>query len=156
MGSINPAEKPGIFLGSRRLNAFPHTKENRMIREILEACQPGFAEVVLMLANNGATAEVYTMFEDLRFTDDGNIVTFMAEGGTHLHMHMNEVKEVRFIHNTNARGLPSYSVWFIDGEEQPMLRVYLRKSEKEETNQPRHDLFISLQKKYGESLSIPN
>ena len=38
-----------------------------MIREILEACQPGFAEVVLMLANNGATAEVYTMFEDLRF-----------------------------------------------------------------------------------------
>ena len=156
MESINPAEKPGIFLGSRRLNAFPHTKETRMIREILEACQPGFAEVVLMLANNGATAEVYTMFEDLRFADDGNVVTFMAEGGTHLHMHMNEVKEVRFIHNTNAEGLPSYSVWFIDGEDQAMLRVYLRKSEKDETNQPRHDLFISLQKKYGESLSIPN
>ncbi len=125
-----------------------------MIRQILEECQPGFGEVVLMLANNGATAEVYAMFEDLRFTEDGNIVTFMAEGGTHLHMHMNEVKEVRFIHNTNAQGLPSYSVWFIDQEQQPMLRVYLRKSEKEETNQPRHDLFISLQTKYGETLPI--
>ena len=125
-----------------------------MIREILEDCQPGFAEVVLMLANASATAEVYTMFEDLRFTEDGKIVTFMAEGGTHLHMQMEDVREVRFIQTTNEQGLPSYSVWFIDNEDQPMLRVYLRKSEKEETNQPRHDLFISLQKKYGESLSI--
>ena len=125
-----------------------------MIREILDACQPGFAEVVLMLANEGATAEVYTMFEDLRFSETDNIVTFMAEGGTHLHMHMDEVKEVRFIHTTNEQGLPSYSVWFMDQNQQPMLRVYLRKSEKEETNQPRHDLFIKLKDKYGESLPI--
>ena len=125
-----------------------------MIKGILDDCQPGFAEVVLMLANNGSTAEIYTMFEDLRFTDDGNIVTFMAEGGTHVHMHMDEVKEVKFIHTTNQQGLPSYSVWFMDPEEQPMLRVYLRKSEKEETNQPRHDLFMSLIEKYGEVLPI--
>ena len=125
-----------------------------MIRQILEDCQPGFAEVVLMLSNSSATAEVYTMLEDLRFTEDGKTVTFMAEGGTHLHLNMEQVKEVRFIQTTNEQGLPSYSVWFIDQEEQPMLRVYLRKSEKDETNQPRHDLFISLQEKYGESLSI--
>jgi len=125
-----------------------------MIREILEDCQPGFAEVVLMLANAGATAEVYTMFEDLRFSETDNIVTFMAEGGTHLHLHMDEVKEVRFIHTTNAQGLPSYSLWFMDQDQQPMLRVYLRKSEKEDTNQPRHDLFLKLKDKYGESLPI--
>ena len=125
-----------------------------MIREILEDCQPGFAEVVLMLANEGATAEVYTMFEDLRFSETDNIVTFMAEGGTHLHLHMDEVKEVRFIHTTNEQGLPSYSLWFMDQGQQPMLRVYLRKSEKEETNQPRHDLFLKLKDKYGESLPI--
>ena len=125
-----------------------------MIRQILEDCAPGFAEVVLMLANDGATAEVYTMFEDLRFSETDNIVTFMAEGGTHLHMHMDEVKEVRFIHNTNEQGLPSYSLWFMDQGAQPMLRIYLRKSEKEETNQPRHDLFMSLQEKYGESLAV--
>lgn len=125
-----------------------------MIRQILEDCSPGFAEVVLMLANDGATAEVYTMFEDLRFSDTRNIVTFMAEGGTHLHLHMDEVKEVRFIHTTNDQGLPSYSVWFMDQGQQPMLRVYLRKSEKEETNQPRHDLFMKLQEKYGESLAV--
>ena len=127
-----------------------------MIREIRVECQPGFAEGVLMLPNNGATSEIYAMFEDLRFAEDGNIVTFMAEGDTHIHMYMNEVREVRFIHNTNAQGLPSYSLWFIDNEEQPMLRVYLRKSENEETNQPRHDLFMGLQKKYGESLPIPS
>ena len=79
-----------------------------MIRKILEDCQPGFAEVVLMLSNSSATAEVYTMLEDLRFTEDGNTVTFMAEGGTHLHLNMEQVKEVRFIQTTNEQGLPSY------------------------------------------------
>ena len=128
--------------------------ENQSVRQILEDCQPGFAEVVLMLANAGATAEVYTMFEDLRFTEEGNIVTFMAAEGTHLHLHMDEVKEVRFIHTTNQQGLPSYSVWFMDQEQQPMLRVYLRKSEQEETNQPRHDLFMSLREKYGEIVRL--
>ncbi len=125
-----------------------------MIREILEECQPGFAEVVLMLSNSSATAEVYTMLEDLRFTEDGNTVTFMAEGGTHLHLNMGQVKEVRFIHTTNEQGLPSYSVWFVDKDKEPVLRVYMRKSEKEETNQPRHDLFMRLQEKYGETLAI--
>ncbi|MCI0781970.1 MAG: hypothetical protein J4N84_15010 [Chloroflexi bacterium] len=125
-----------------------------MIRQILEDCQPGFAEVVLMLSNSSATAEVYTMLEDLRFTEDGNTVTFMAEGGTHLHLNMEQVKEVRFIQTTNEQGLPSYSVWFVDKDKEPVLRVYMRKSEKEETNQPRHDLFMRLQEKYGETLAI--
>ena len=40
-----------------------------MLRELLEECeQSRFAEVVLMLANSATTAEVYTMFEDLRFS----------------------------------------------------------------------------------------
>ena len=124
------------------------------VRQILEDGQQGFAEVVLMLENPVTTAEVYTMFEDLRFTDKGNIVTFMAEGGTHLHMHMDEIKEVRFIHRMNEQGLPSYSVWFMGQDDQPALRVYLRKSEKAETNQPRHDLFMRLKEKYGETLRL--
>lgn len=78
----------------------------------------------------------------------------MAEGGTHLHMHIDQIKEVRFIYRINDRGLPSYSVWFMDKDEQPALRVYLRKSDREETNQPRHDLFMSLKEKYGESIRI--
>ena len=125
-----------------------------MIRQILEDCQPGFAEVVLMLSNSSATAEVYTMLEDLRFTEDGKTVTFMAEGGTHIHLNMDQVKEVRFIQTTNDQGLPSYSVWFVDEDQEPVLRVYMRKSEKEETNQPRNDLCMRLQEKYGETLAI--
>jgi putative heme iron utilization protein len=130
------------------------TQGTSVVRQILEECQQGFAEVVLMVANPITTAEVYTMFDDLRFTERGNIVTFMAEGGTHLHMHMDQIKEVRFIYRMNERGLPSYSVWFIDRAEQPTLRVYLRKSEKEETNPLRHDLFMSLKEKYGETVPI--
>jgi len=127
-----------------------------MIREILEECQQGFAEVVLMLGNEITTAEVYTVLDDLRFTDKGNIVTFMAEGGTHLHMHLDQIREVRFIYRINDRGLPSYSVWFMDQGEQPALRVYLRKSDREETNQPRHDLFMRLKERYGETIRIGN
>ncbi len=131
-----------------------------MSRQILEDCQKGFAgvgfnEVVLMLSNAVTTAEAYTMLDDLRFTDQGDIVTFMAEGGTHLHVHLNEVKEVRLNYTErNERGEPSYSVWFIDQNQESVLRIYLRKSEQQETNQPRHELFMSLMEKYGESISV--
>lgn len=121
-----------------------------MLRQILEDCQPGFAEVVLMLSNPVSSAEVYTNFDDLRFTPEGNIVTFMADGGTHLHLKLEHVKEARFIFTLNQQGHPSYGLWLLDAERQPVFRVYLRKSEKEETNQPRHDLFMSLREKYGE------
>ncbi len=123
-----------------------------LVREILEDCQKGFAEVALMLGSSVASAEVYTMFEDLQFHN--NIVTFLAEGGTHIHMSMAEIREARFIYRINDMGLPSYLVWFMDKDGQPALRVYLRKSEKEETNQPRHDLFMSLKDKYGETVRL--
>ena len=125
-----------------------------MLRQILEECQPGFAEVVLMLSNSATTAEVYTTFEDLKFSEDGNIVTFMGEGGTHLHMYLDRIKAARLVHTTNDRGLPSYSLWCIDEDNEPVLRVYMRKSEKEETNQPRHDLFMGLLEKYGENMKL--
>ena len=127
-----------------------------MLRQILEDCQPGFAEVVLMLSNSVSSAEVYTNFDDLRFTPDGNIVTFMADGGTHLHLKMEQVKEARFIFTLNQQGFPSYGLWLLDADRQTVFRVYLRKSEKEETNQPRHDLFMSLREKYGEIVRFEN
>lgn len=126
-----------------------------MLRRLLEECEKGgFAEVVLMLANSATTAEVYTMFEDLRFTEDGETVTFLAEGGTHLHLKLAEVDSARLVHTTNDLGLPSYSLWLLDSEDQPLLRVYLRKSDNEETNPPRHDQFIGLIAKYGEAFAI--
>lgn len=130
-----------------------------MLRQILEECnqgpdQVGFNEVVLMLSNTAATSEVYMTLDDLRFNEDGNIVTFMADGGTHLHMYLDRIREVQFIHRMNDEGLPSYSVWFKDENNDPVLRIYLRKSEQEETNQPRHDLFMGLVDKYGASLKL--
>jgi hypothetical protein len=129
-----------------------------MLRQILDECQQGFQqvgfnEVVLMLSNTAATSEVYMMLDDLRFSEDGNIVTFMAQEGTHLHMYLDKVEEIRFIHRMNDDGLPSYSVWFMDENLDPVLRIYLRKSEDDETNQPRHDLFMALLDKYGSTLS---
>ena len=129
-----------------------------MLRQILEECQQGFQqvgfnEVVLMLSNTAATSEVYMMLDDLRFSEDGNIVTFMAQEGTHLHMYLDKVEELRFIHRMNDDGLPSYSVWFMDENLDPVLRIYLRKSEDDETNQPRHDLFMALLEQYGSTLS---
>jgi putative heme iron utilization protein len=130
-----------------------------MVRQILEDCQKGiegtgFNEVVLMVSNTVTTAEVYMMFDDLRFTEKGDIVTFMAEGGTHLHMYLDRIKEVQLVHKMNEQGLPSYSVWFMDENRDPVLRIYLRKSEREETNQPRHELFMKLLEKYGNTVKI--
>ena len=130
-----------------------------MLRQLLEECQQGFNqvgfnEVVLMLSNTAATSEVYMEMDDLRFSEDGNIVTFIAEGGTHLHMYLDRITEVRLQHRMNDEGLPSYSVWFMDENDDPVMRIYLRKSEKEETNQPRHELFMALMEKYGTKVKL--
>ena len=136
-----------------------------MLRQILEECQQGFNqvgfnEVVLMLSNTAATSEVYMDLDDLRFSEAGDIVTFMAEplsdteAGTHLHMYLDRIQEVRFLHRMNDQNLPSYSVWFMDENLDPVLRIYLRKSENDETNQPRHDLFMALLEKYGATLQL--
>ena len=130
-----------------------------MIRQILEDCQKGFDgtgfnEVVLMVSNTASTAEVYMTFDDLRFTEQGDVVTFMESDGTHLHMYMDRIKEVQFIQKMNEENLPSYSVWFKDQDREPVLRIYLRKSDNEETNQPRHDLFLALMEKYGDTVKI--
>ena len=91
----------------------------------------------------------------VRFSDDGGTVSFMAENGTHLHVKLEMVKELRFLYTeTNERGLPSYSVWFQDENLDSVLRIYLRKSEIEATNQPRQDLFMELLEKYGETLQL--
>ena len=107
-----------------------------------------------MLGNGVSTAEVYTMFEDLRFTDDGKIVTFLAHGGTHLHVKMDQVKQAKFVFTMNQEGQPSYSLWMVDDEDQPVFRVYLRKSDKPENNQPRHDLFMKMRERYGEIIPL--
>ena len=131
-----------------------------MIREILEECQKGlngvgFNEVVLMLSNTVSTAEVFMNLDDIRFTEEGDVVTFMADGGTHLHMNLEPVKELRFTYTErNERGEPSYSLWFLEENQEPVLRIYLRKSDNEATNQPRHELFMALLAKHGESLSF--
>jgi len=130
-----------------------------MIRQILEECQKGtdgigFNEVVLMVSNSASTAEVYMMLDDVRFTEKGDVVTFMVSDGTHLHMNLEEVKEVQFIHKMNEQNMPSYSVWFKDESGEPVLRIYLRKSDNDDTNQPRHNLFMGLLKKYGELVKV--
>ncbi len=126
-----------------------------MIRQILEECQQGFNEVVLMLSNEVATAEVYMTLSDLRFNEKGDIVTFMADGETHLHMYLEQVKEVQFRYRqNNEQDQPSYSVWFMNDDQEPVLRIYMRKSEKAETNQPRHALFMSLLEKYGSKVQL--
>lgn len=125
-----------------------------MLRELLEDCEKSFAEVVIMLANPGTTAEVYMNFDDLRFTEDGKTMTVMDEGGTHIHLHMDLVTGARLVQTTNDRGLPSYQLWLLDSQEEALMRVYLRKSENEATNQPRHDHFMGLIEKYGETVSL--
>ena len=130
-----------------------------MIRQILEECQKGtdgigFNEVVLMVSNTASTAEVYMMLDDARFTEKGDVVTFMGSDGTHLHMNLEEVKEVQFIHKMNEQNLPSYSVWFKDENNESVLRIYLRKSDNDKTNQPRHNLFMGLLEKYGETVKV--
>ena len=131
------------------------------LRNILEECRDGvdgvgFNEVVVMLESTAASAEVYMDFDDLRFTPDGRIVTLMVPGGTHMHLDMSKIREAEFIHTTNDQGLPSYQLWMRDSEGNPAMRVYLRRSDVDETNPPRHNFFMSLLDKYPDKIALPD
>ena len=130
------------------------------LRAILEECRDGqdggaFNEVVVMLESAAASAEVYMDFDDLRFTPDGRVVTLMVPGGTHMHLDMSKIREAQFIHTTNDQGLPSYQLWMRDGDGNPAMRIYLRKSDDDATNPPRHAFFMSLLEKYPGPIGLP-
>lgn len=130
------------------------------LRAILEECRDGrsgigFNEVVVMLESSAASAEVYMDFDDLRFTPNGRIVTLMMPGGTHLHLDIAKIREAEFIHTTNEQGLPSYQLWMRDADGSPAMRIYLRKSDDDATNPPRHNFFMSLLDKYPGKIALP-
>ena len=134
--------------------------ETFTLRAILEECRDGrnggaFNEVVVMLESTAASAEVYMDFDDLRFTPDGRVVTLMVPGGTHMHLDLSKIREAEFIHTTNDRGLPSYQLWMRDGDGSPAMRIYLRKSDNDATNPPRHEFFMSLLEKYPGPIELP-
>ena len=129
------------------------------LQNILEECRDGadgigFNEVVVMLESTAASAEVYMDFDDLRFTPDGRIVTLMVPGGTHMHLDMSKIREAEFIHTTNDQGLPSYQLWMRDGDGNPAMRIYLRKSDVDATNPPRHEFFMGLLDKYPDKIAL--
>ena len=129
------------------------------LQNILEECRDGvdgigFNEVVVMLESTAASAEVYMDFDDLRFTPDGRIVTLMVPGGTHMHLDMSKIREAEFIHTTNDQGLPSYQLWMRDGDGNPAMRIYLRKSDEDATNPPRHEFFMGLLGKYPSKIAL--
>ena len=131
------------------------------LRAILEECRDGrdgaaFNEVVVMLESTAASAEVWMNFDDLRFTPDGRVVTLMVPDGTHMHLDMSKIREAEFKHATNDRGLPSYQLWLRDGGGNPAIRIYLRKSDNDATNPPRHDFFVSLLEKYPGPIVLPD
>ena len=131
------------------------------LRAILEECRDGgnggaFNEVVVMLESTAASAEVYIDFDDLRFTPDGRVVTLMVPDGTHMHLDMSKIREAEFIQTTNDRGLPSYQLWMRDRDGNPAMRIYLRKSDNDATNPPRHDFFMGLLEKYPGPISLPD
>ena len=133
--------------------------EGVTLRAILEECRDGtnggaFNEVVVMLESTAASAEVYMDFDDLRFTPDGRVVTLMVPDGTHMHLDMSKIREAEFIQTTNDRGLPSYQLWMRDGDGNPAMRIYLRKSDDDSTNPPRHDFFMSLLEKYPTPIAL--
>ena len=129
------------------------------LRAILEECRDGiggaaFNEVVVMLESTAASAEVYMDFDDLRFTPDGRVVTLMVPDGTHMHLDMSKIREAEFAHTTNDRGLPSYQLWIRDGDGNPAMRIYLRKSDNDATNPPRHEFFMGLLEKYPGPIAL--
>ena len=72
-----------------------------------------------------------------------------------MHLDMSKIWEAEFVHTTTNRGLPSYQLWMRDGDGNPAMRIYLRKSDNDATNPPRHDFFMFLLEKYTRPIALP-
>ena len=71
-----------------------------------------------------------------------------------MHLDMSKIREAEFVHTTNDQGLPSYQLWMRDGDGNPAMRIYLRKSDDDATNPPRHNFFMALLNKYPDKIAL--
>ena len=139
-----------------------------LLRRILLDCSRGFAgsgvgldEAVVMVHNQAATVSIPATLADLELVDgngqpdeDGDIAVLVTDGDGRIALQLSRVRQLEFLYRTLGNGMPSYAIWLRDDNLETVYRIYLRRSENAASNPLRHELFLGLIDKYGDTITL--
>ena len=114
-----------------------------------------------MVHNTAATMSIPSTLSNLELVDGngqvderGNIAVLATDGDGRVALQLSRIRQLEFLHRTLGNGTPSYAIWLRDGDLETVYRIYLRRSEHEDTNPLRHTLFMALVEKYGSVVNL--
>ena len=86
--------------------------------------------------------------------EQGDIAVLVTEGDGRIALQLSRVRQLEFLYRTLSNGMPSYAIWMRDDNLETVYRIYLRRSDDAATNPLRHELFIALTEKYGDTVTF--
>ena len=150
------------------LNAVRPTADIDLLRRILLDCSRGvgdagvgLGEAVVMAHNPAATVSIPATLANLQLLDGngrpddgGDIAVLVTDGDGRVALQLSRIRQLEFMHRTLGNGMPSYAIWLRDGDLETVYRIYLRRSENEDSNPLRHAMFMALVEKYGSVVNL--
>ena len=152
---------PETAIPTETINGSGRPTNLNLLRQILLECSRGIdgsgmglSEAVVMVHNAAASASIPMTLSNLELVDGngqaderGDIAVLVTDGDGRVALQLSRIRQLEFLHRTLGNGMPSYAIWLRDGDLETVYRIYLRRSETEDSNPLRHALFMALVEK---------
>ncbi len=150
------------------INAGGRSTNLNLLRRILLDCSrgidgggAGLGEAVVMVHNATASASIPATLSNLELVDGngqaderGDIAVLVTDGDGRVALQLSRIRQLEFLRRTLGNGMPGYAIWLRDGDLETVYRIYLRRSENEDSNPLRHAMFMALAEKYGSVVNL--
>lgn len=159
---------PETALPTETINGSGRSTNLNLLRRILLDCSRGIdgsglglGEAMVMVHNAAASVSVPMTLSNLELADGngraderGDIAVLVTDGDGRAALQLSRIRQLEFLHRTLGNGMPSYAIWLRDDDLETVYRIYLRRSENEDSNPLRHGLFMALVEKYGSVVNL--
>ena len=159
---------PETAIPTEVINAGSRSTNLNLLRQILLDCSRGINgggmglnEAVVIVHNEAASVSIPSTLSNLEMVDgngqvaeSGDIAVLVTDGDGRVALQLSRIRQLEFLRRTFENGMPSYAIWLRDGDLETVYRIYLRRSDDEDSNPLRHALFMALVEKYGSVVNL--
>ena len=159
---------PETAIPTEVINAGSRSTNLNLLRQILLDCSRGIDgggmglnEAVVIVHNEAASVSIPSTLSNLEMVDgngqvaeSGDIAVLVTDGDGRVALQLSRIRQLEFLRRTFENGMPSYAIWLRDGDLETVYRIYLRRSDDEDSNPLRHALFMALVEKYGSVVNL--
>ena len=159
---------PETAIPTEVINASSRSTNLNLLRQILLDCSRGIDgggmglnEAVVIVHNEAASVSIPSTLSNLEMVDgngqvaeSGDIAVLVTDGDGRVALQLSRIRQLEFLRRTFENGMPSYAIWLRDGDLETVYRIYLRRSDDEDSNPLRHALFMALVEKYGSVVNL--